>query len=172
MKKKLILLLLSILLLVPWPVAYAYDNGMAGELPIQVQAAGSSAAPSWEVFGRTIGGVTTPGDLFYIDTTNNTADMLVTLHLTNAEELIRYYRYLILNVGVYIQTRTDQWEKVTMGNGEAIPDTYITMRNGNVSFTLPGYAKYKITIDSGCFYCIGTGADGDGASPKFYLTAE
>ena len=38
-------------------------------------------------------------------------------------------------------------------NGEPLADTYITMLNGKVNFTLPGYAKYKITIDKGCFYC-------------------
>ena len=172
MKKNLIFILLAILLLTPWPVAYAYDNAIAAQEPIQIQAAEPSAAPNWSVFGKAIGGVTTPGDLFYVDTTNNPADVLVTLHITNTEELIQCYRYLILNVGVYVQTGADQWEKVLMGNGEELPDTYITMRNGQVSFNLPGYAKYKITIDRGCFYCFKTGTDGGSISPKFYLTAE
>ena len=169
MKKKLILLLLATLLLTPWPVAYAYDNTMAEQAAIQVEAAESSAAPHWNAFGKAIGGVT-PGDLFYIDTDNNTTDMLITLHITNTDELIHYYRYLTLNVGVYVQTGTDQWEKATTGNGELLPDTYITILNGRVSFTLPGYAKYKITIDKGCFYCYGTGTDESAISPTFYLT--
>ena len=59
-----------------------------------------------------------------------------------------------------------------MGNGEVIPDTYITMRNGGVSFTLSGYAKYKITIDSGSFYRFNAGTDRGSSSPKFYLTVE
>ena len=172
MRKKFILPLLAVLLLTPWPVAYAHDIALAGQEPIQVEAAEISAAPSWNAFGRAIGGVTTPDDLFYIDATNNPADISVTLHLTNAEELVHYYRYLILNVGVYFQTSIDQWEKATIVNGELIPDTYITMRNGAVSFTLPGYAIYKITIDSGSFYSFGTAADGGSASPQFYLTAE
>ena len=172
MRKKFILPLLAVLLLTPWPVAYAYDIALAKQEPIQVEAAEISAAPSWNAFGRAIGGVTTPGDLFYIDATNNPADISVTLHLTNAEELVHYYRYLILNVGVYFQTSIDQWEKATIVNGELIPDTYITMRNGAVSFTLPGYAIYKITIDSGSFYSFGTAADGGSVSPQFYLTAE
>jgi len=172
MRKKFILPLMAVLLLTPWPVAYAYENALAGQVPIQVEAAETSAAPSWNAFGRAIGGVTTPGDLFYIDATNNPADISVTLHLTNAEELVHYYRYLILNVGVYFQTSVDQWEKATTISGELMPDTYITMRNGAVSFTLPGYAIYKITIDSGSFYSFGTAADGGSASPQFYLTAE
>ena len=172
MRKKFIFPLLAILLLTPWPVAYAYDNTVAGQEPIQIDAAEPTAAPNWSVVGHTIGGVSTPGDLFYIDTTNNNADILVTLHITNTEELVHYYRYLFLKVGVYVQTGTDQWEKLAIGNGELIPDIYITMRKGWVSFTLPGYAKYKITIDSGCFYCSTTVTDESSISPKFYLTAE
>ena len=172
MRKKFIFPLLALFLLTPWPVAYAYDNALAAQQPIQIEAAETSAAPSWNAFGRAIGGVTTPGDLFYIDTINNPADTSVTLYLTNTEELSHYYRYLTLNVGVYVQTGADQWEKATTGNGELIPDTYITMQNGAVSFTLPGYAEYKITIDSGCFYCFRNASDGSSISPKFYLTAE
>jgi len=169
MKRKLIFLLLATLLLAPWPVAYAHDNVMAGQSPIQIEAAETEAAPHWTTFGKAIGGVT-PGDLFYIDTSNSMTDMLVTLHITNTDELVHYYRYLILNVGVYVQTDTDQWEKATTGNGEFLPDTYITMLNGKVSFTLPGHAKYKITIDKGCFYCYGTANDENAISPTFYLT--
>ena len=165
-------LLPVVLLLTPWPVAYAYDNAMAGEEPIQVSVAESSAAPSWNAFGGAIGGVTNPGDLFYIDTTNSNLDILATLHLTNAEELIHYYRYLILKVGIYVDKGIDQWEPATAANGEALPDTYITMRNGKVSFALPGYARHKLTVDSGSFYCFGNSPDEGNNSPKFYLTVE
>ena len=172
MRKKLFLFLLVISLLVPWPVAYAYDNGIDGGLPVQVEAAEPTAAPSWQVYGKAIGGVTNPGDLFYINATDYGADMLVTLHLTNADELINYYRYQILKVGVYVQTETERWEPAVGGNGEIIPDIYITMRNGNINCTLPGYAKYKVTIDSGSFYCIKNSPDASAISPDFYLTVE
>ncbi|MDD5039153.1 MAG: hypothetical protein PHN78_07550 [Dehalococcoidales bacterium] len=172
MRKKFILLLSAVLLLTSWPVAYAHESDHASQGPIQIEAAEISAAPGWNAYGRAIGGVTTPGDLFYIDATNSPADISVTLYLTNTEELVHCYRYLILNLGVYSQNGVDQWQKATTGNGELIPDTYITMRNGEVSFILPGYAIYKITIDSGCYYSFGTAADGGSASPKFYLTAE
>jgi len=168
MKRKLIFLLFATLLLTPWPVAYAYDDTVAGQAPIQVEAAEPEVAPKMNAFGKAIGSVT-PGDLFYIDTGSITADMPITLHITNTGELVHYYRYLTLNVGVYTETDTDQWEKVTTGNGEPLPDTYITMSNGMVSFTLPGYAKYKITIDKGCFYCYGS-TDQSSVLPEFYLT--
>ena len=169
---KKILALLAVLLLTPWPAAYAYDNAPAGERPVQITAAEPSAAPSLSVFGKAIGGVTTPGDLFCIDTADSPVDMLVTLHLTNAEELIHFYRYLMFNVGIYIQTDTNQWQKATASDGELVPDTYLTMQNGRVSFMLPGYAKYKVTIDNGSFNCFRSDADGCSISPKFYLTAE
>ena len=173
MRKKLILPLLAILLLTPWPVAYAYDvsDGKVGHETVMVQAAEPSAAPSWNAFGGAIGGVTTPGDLFYIDATNSPADIVVTLYLTNTQELARCYRYLILKVGIYVQSGEGQWEKALGDRGPIGPEIYITLLNGQVNCTLPGCAKYKVTIDNGCFYCLGTSADGGSISPQFYLTA-
>lgn len=171
MKKKLIFALLATLLLTPWPVAYAHENDMLSQGAVQINAAAASAAPSWSAFGKAIGGVN-PGDLFYVDTMNSPADILLTLNITNADELVAHYRYMTLKVGVYVQTGTDQWQEATADNGELIPDTYITMRNGNVSFSLPGYAQYKVTIDRGCFYCFSADDDKDSMSPQFYLTAE
>ena len=168
MKRKLIFFLLATFLLTPWPVAYAYDNGIS-EAPIQIEAAAPAAAPQWQAFGNAIGGVT-PGELFYVDTGDCIADMPFTLYMTNTNELIQQYRYVTLNVGIYVQTGTDQWEKATTGNGTLLPDTYITMLNGKVSFTLPGYARYKVTIDKGCFYFYGINNGGGAISPKFYLT--
>ena len=172
MKRKLLFPFLAMLLLAPWPVAYAYDNVLDNPEPIQIEAAETSAAPGWTAFGGAIGGVATPGDLFYVDTTTYPADTPVTLYITNADELIQCYRYLILNVGVYVETGVDQWERLATGDGEALPDTYITMHNSRTGFTLPGYARYKITIDGGSFYCFKAGSDTGGASPRFYLTAE
>lgn len=162
--------LLALLLLAPWPVAYAhtFDNAMAGQDGVRIEVAEASASPTWTAFGKAIGGVT-PGDLFYIDVTDNPADVVATLYLTNAQELIGCYRYLILRVGIYVEDHAGEWEKVFLGNGEPVPDTFITMRNGQVSFTLFGLAKYKITIDGGSFYCTTTNTDKGGLSPQFYL---
>ncbi len=170
MKKRLIFALLAMLLLAPWPVAYAYDNTKAGTGAVQIEAAQPSAAPSWKAYGGAIGGVSTPGDLFYIDTTGSTADISTTLYLTNSDELIHQYRYLILRVGVYSQTGVNQWSKAARVSGEALPDTYITMQTGKVDFTLPGDARYKVTIDGGSFYA--SRNTKDGSSPQFYLTVE
>ncbi len=166
--------LLAVSLLVPWPVAFAqsYNGDTAGRDAVQIEVAEDSEKPSWSAFGGAIGGVTTPGDLFYIDAGGYPADMVVTLHITNTHELIRRYRYLNLKVGAYFQNSIDQWQKTSGANGELISDTYITLRNGQVSFTLPGYTKYKVTIDSGCFYSFTTNTDGGSLSPQFYLTVD
>ncbi|MFH1169773.1 MAG: hypothetical protein V1691_03660 [Chloroflexota bacterium] len=164
---------LAVALLTPWPVAYAYDNSAAAAAaPAQVEAAGPQDMPGWTTFGNAIGGVSKPGDLFYIDFTDTAADTPVSLYITNAEELVHHYRYLILKVGIYVQTGADQWQEAVAPDGAALTDTYITMRNGRLSFILPGYARYKITIDGGSFYCYQSGDNTGSASPKFYLTVE
>jgi len=163
--------ILAILLLTPWPVAYAhtYAGDMVGQEPVQIEVAEASAAPSMTVFGKAIGGVK-PGDLFYIDATENAADITVTLYLTNSQELSHCYRFLILKVGIYVESAGGEWEKASWCDAEPIPETFITLCDAQVSFTLPGCTKHKATIDSGSFYCIRTQADGGTVSPQFYLT--
>ena len=176
MNKKLLKRLfpiIAVLLLTPWPVAYGFENANAGQETTQITVAEASAKPSMTVFGQAIGGVT-PGDLFYINTANQTADMKATLYITNAEELVHNYRYLILKVGVYVKGNDGEWEKASGNNGEPIPETFITMHNGQVSFTLAGYANYKLTIDGGSYHSHSfTGSDEEGSfSPQFYLEVD
>jgi len=165
--------LVAISLLIPWPVAYAhsYQSDMTGESAVQIEVAPASDAPRWSAFGGAIGGVTNPGDLFYINAINCPADILINLRLTNTNELIHCYRYMTLKVGTYVQTDASDWTKAAFGGGKTVPDTYITLRNGQVNFTLPGCARYRVTIDNGCFYCITTNSDGGSVSPRFYLSA-
>ena len=160
-------------LLLPWPVAYAYDvNVMDGQDTIRIQVAELSARPAWTAFGRAIGGVTTPGDLFYVDATNNGADIRTTPYLINTQELVGYYRYMTLNVGIYVENEDGEWEKASGSDGELISDRFITMRNGQVDFILPGYAKYKVTIDDGVFYCTNANAGDNSLSPRFHLEVD
>lgn len=170
---KLIFPLLAVLLLAPWPVAYAYnyEGELNGQGPIRIETAEPSAAPSAVAFGRAISGVN-PGDLFYIDATDSVADIMATLHITNAEELSRCYRYFILEVGVYVEGEAGEWERASGYDGQPVPETFINLRNGNVGFSLYGYTRYKITIDGGSFYCMTTDADGGNVSPNFYLTVD
>ena len=170
---RLILLLSAVLLLTPWLASYAYgvSNGVSGHETVHIEVAESSTAPSATLFGRAIGGVT-PGDLFYIDATTNTRDIAVNLYLTNAHELTPYMRYLTLEVGIYFESSDGLWQKASLWNGNPVPDTFITLRNSPVSFTLSGCTKYKVTINSGSFYCLTANTSGGNLSPKFYLTVE
>ncbi|MFC1990998.1 hypothetical protein ACFLU9_02475 [Chloroflexota bacterium] len=168
--------LLAVALLVPWPIAYAHSynvNGAGQDADaVQVEVAGDSAKPSWTAFGGAIGGVTTPGELFYVDASGHPGDILITLHITNTNELIHHYRYLILKVGVYAQTGIEQWQEASAADGELVSDIYITLRNGQVSANLAGHMEYKVAIESGSFYRFTANADGGSLSPRFYLAVD
>ncbi len=165
--------LIAVLLLAPWPIAYGYSvsGAAAGQETVQVTVAEASAAPSCNVFGKAINGVK-PGDLFYINTANQSSDIKVTLYITNTQELIHNYRYLILKVGVYVKDNSGGWIKAPLNDGNPIPDTFITLQNGHVSFDLAGNVSYKLTIDSGSINCITTNAEGGSLSPQFYMEVE
>jgi hypothetical protein len=169
MKRKLLFSLVAALLLTPWGVAYAYDEVNASNIPLTIEQADPALAPNINVVGNAIGGVTA-GDLFQIDTSGTTTDTLFTLYFTNLDELVHSYRYMTLNIGIYVQTNINEWEKATTIAGETFPDIYITMQGGLVSFTLPGASKYKITIDKGCFYSYGATPNKSAAIPRFYIT--
>ena len=123
--------LVAFLLLAPWPIAYtaSYSSDTVPQDGIQVSAAEVSAAPTWTAVEKTIGGVT-PGDLFFIDATDSGADIQATLHFTNTSELVDSYRYLILKVGLYVDSGNGEWEPAYGVDGELAPDTFITLRNG------------------------------------------
>jgi hypothetical protein len=163
----------AILLITPWLASYAYGtgNGVSGHETVHVEAAEPSKAPRATLFGRAIGSVT-PGDLFYIDAAGNPRDITVRLYLTNAHELTPYLRYLILEVGIYSECSDGHWRQASFQKGNPVTDTFITLRNSPITLILAGYTRYKVTIDSGSFYCLTTNTNGGNVSPHFYLTAE
>jgi hypothetical protein len=170
---KFTLIAVLILLLTSWltSIAYAHTNDNADQAIIRVEAAAFKAAPEATFFGNAIDGVT-PGDLFYIDATQSPQDISVNLYITNSDELIHHLRYLILKVGVYFEDSDGQWRKALLTDGSVFPDTYITLQNSPVNLVLPGLARYKVTIDSGCFYCLPAASQGNNVSPGFYLDVE
>ena len=163
--------LLAVVLLAPWPVAYAhtYDNSVGGGESVRIEAAEASVMPTWTAFRRAIGGVSSPGDLFYIDATGNPLDISLDLYITNPDELIHYLRYLILKVAVYMEDAGGQWQQITSQNSTALPVTYITLQNSPASFTLPGLTRYKITIESGSYHSFPFHPNNGDISPSFYL---
>jgi hypothetical protein len=124
-------------------------------------------APSWSpVVGET--GAVTAGDVYYIDTTDYLGDILVTVFLTNTDELIKDYSYLNLQINVWAGTSGD-WDQSNMADGSSIGTVYLTLTGGYATFILSGNTEYCIAVDDGNYYCIDTDAAGGSLSPDFYL---
>jgi hypothetical protein len=158
--------LIALVLLLPWPVAYATDvAGGTDEDKVRVEIAEENL-PNFNAWGKAIGGVPA-GDLFYIDATNEPADRVITLSLTNPDELINHFTFMNLRIGVYAENN-GAWEPADGSSGEIVPETILSMQNGQVSFLLSGFAKYKISVNGGAFYCTNANDDG-GLSPELFL---
>jgi hypothetical protein len=168
MKRKLIFILITALLLVPWTVVYAYDNATAATGPVVITSPETAGLPQFNVYGNAIGDIT-PGAIFLIDSSESAVDTTFTLYITNTDELVHDFRYLTLKIGTYVETSTGEWAKVPAGEDANPQETYLTMQNGAVSFVLEGGAKYKITIEKGCFLCYRIGAGETVSLPDFYL---
>lgn len=180
--RKVVIIILAIVAVMSvgsWLTSTAFgqnnDNaalaGTDANSEIKVEAAPPEAAPAVTFFGNAIGGVD-GGDLFYVSANNSPLDISVDLYLTNADELIHYLRYLILKVAVYVEDGEGQWQPITTQDGITLPDTYITLQNSPVNFTLTGQANYKVTIESGSYNCLPARPDREDVSPLFYLEAE
>ena len=167
------LVISAVLLLGPWLVSFAYgdvDND-SGQTGVNVEAATAPALPTLSVFGQAFGEVTS-GDLFYVDARNSSNDILVNLYITNAHELIHHLRYLVLKVTVYCEDEEGNWIKTIPQGVNPAGDTCITLRNSPVNFNLPGLARYKISVDSGSYYCIRAAENSAEVSPQFYLAID
>jgi hypothetical protein len=174
--KKLLKYLLpavALIALTPWPVAFAFDaKGVSADnQPIQITAAEQGPQPSIIAYGNAIGSVN-PTDLFNIDAANNRGDFTVTLYITNTDELIHTYKYLILEVRIYVEKSEGIWEEVRGTNDKALPETYITLRDAQVDFALSGLASYKIAVNGGSVNRNSTSPTESSASPKFYLAVD
>jgi hypothetical protein len=168
MKRKLVFFIIAALLLFPWTVAYAYSDA-AASTGAAITPAEADSLPQFNVFGKAIGSVNR-GDIFTIDNTGSGGDTSFTLSLTNADELIDDFRYMTLNIGIYIRNGDGEWEKAPFADS-VNNSIYLTMQNGSVSFTLAGGAVYKLSVEKGCFYCYGTSGVKTVTLPEFYLSA-
>jgi hypothetical protein len=170
MKRNILFILIAALLLAPWPVVYAYEGVSADTEASFIQPAEQASAPQIQAYGSAIGHVS-GGDLFYVDMTGTQGDASCQLIIANADELVRDYRFMNMKVGIFVQGEDENhWSRLTASNGDTLPDIYITMHSGMADFMLPGGARYKITIDTGCYYCYGR-TDGNKAKvPLFNLS--
>jgi hypothetical protein len=176
MKKVIIITLITIIVLAAgsWITSTAYghtnDNTILNATvngEINVTPAPAENTPAIDFFGNYIGSVEA-GDLFYINAAENQPDFSIDLCITNTDELVKSYRYMILKVTVYIEDNEGQWQEVTSQNSIELPATYITLENPQVTFNLFGLANYKVTIESGSYKSLPRTTDGD-VAPQFYL---
>ena len=165
------LIIVLLLLAASWiiPAAYGQTNSDVEQQNINIQAASAEASPKVDFYGNAVGGVAA-GDLFYIDATGSPLDVSLDLYITNPDELIHHLRYLILKVAVYMEDADGQWQQITSQDGMALPDTYITLQNSSVNFTLPGLTHYKVIIESGSYRSFPFRSNNGDISPAFFLT--
>jgi hypothetical protein len=124
-------------------------------------------APSWDPVVEQPGSIEA-GDLYYFNSTGYTGDVLVTLYVTNPDELAQYYSYLNMQVNIRSGS-SGVWTQSTLADGTAIGTVYLTLVNGKLSFILNGGTNYDISIDGGTYYPIDTSGAGGDLSPAFYL---
>jgi len=171
MKRRVLIILIAALLLAPWPVVYAFDRVNADTVQLDIQPAASGTEPQFKAYGNAVGSVNY-GELFRIDTTGEESDRTYQLLITNVDDLASDYRFMNFKIGVYAQQAgTENWERLDTNGTVQFHDIYISIVDGGVSFTLPGGAKYKITIEHGCFNAYSVRAGSTISVPQFYLSA-
>jgi hypothetical protein len=155
-------LVAAALLMLPWLTQIAYGNSSPGAGMVRIEAVEGAKAPRATFIGLAYGSVT-PGDLFYFDASGSPGGIVAELYLTNARELVHHLRYLILKVSVYPESGD--------GEGRQAPEasTCLTMQNSPVQFILPGGSRYRVSVDSGSYYCQPAGAGSGHEAPQFYL---
>lgn len=157
MKKK-VFLLLMVLALVVSGVTFAVTSGSGTVSPtaggvsaggIAAVTATTSGQPVWTPIAESVGSITA-GDLYSIDTTGAspyTGDLLITLYLTNPDQLIDSYTYFTTQVNV--KTLSSQVVAEAVGTGNA-STTVFYLDNAPVNPTtlivyLAGVAKTEGT---------------------------
>lgn len=168
MKRKIVFCVLLVLLLTPWPVAYA-RNDSANESPgTIVTTAGPEAQPIWILNGQATVTVA-PGDLFYIDIINSDDSEFI-LFITNTDGLVQQYSDMTLNMGIYAENNEDGFIKIKPDEYSTYDDMNLTMTKRYTCFTLPGNGSYKVSIEKGCLQCDGASNENGDIEPEFYLT--
>lgn len=164
MKKVIFFTIAAAILFVPWAVAYGYDKVNASDITVNIEPAAQAAVPTIHVWGNYTGNIST-GDLFMIDTSGATSATRFTLTISNVDALIGCYRSLSMNIGIYVQSGTDGWEKMTE------PEMLVSMENNELNFSLPGGVKYKVSVVSGSYHSFHITQGQNVAIPQFSLTA-
>ncbi|MFC2122345.1 hypothetical protein ACFLRP_01505 [Bacteroidota bacterium] len=59
-----------------------------------------------------------------------------------------------------------------LGENGTASDTYLTLRNGQVSFKINSCTRHRITIEGGSFYSHTVTTAEANMSPRFYITVD
>ncbi|MHA1632559.1 MAG: hypothetical protein ACTSXC_07130 [Candidatus Freyarchaeota archaeon] len=111
-------------------------------------------------------GYVTNGSLYGINV-SDTGRYMITIFLTNVDELVQAYSYLNLNVTIYNATITNEnWST----EGKPLDSQWLTLANGRVILYVDNCLHYLVKIDDGVFYCIST-KEGS-LSPKLYVMVD
>lgn len=170
MKRAIFFAIIAALVLVPWAVAYGYGNVKAADASSSIEAADPALVPSIHIFGNARGSISS-GELFTIDNSGAATDLTFTLSLSNIGELAKYFRYMTFNVGLFVQSGNTTWEKMTDLGGASAPQLCINMQGSELVFTLPGNAKYKVTVESGSYHSFSIAPGQSAAIPQFSLSS-
>jgi hypothetical protein len=170
MKKNFFFVLITALLLAPWPVVYAYDSANADSQTPLIQPADLVNGPRLQTLGDDTG-VVIPDDIFLVDTVNIKNDTKFQLFISNTNELIRNYRFMNIKIGIFVQGEdAAHWTRMTAANSYELPNLYISIHGGTVDFTLPGGSRYKVVIDTGRFCYFSASCRSEAVSPIFRLS--
>ncbi|RLI24007.1 hypothetical protein DRO58_07940, partial [Candidatus Bathyarchaeota archaeon] len=99
----------------------------------------------------------------YNITTVDTGRYMITIFLTNVDELVKAYSYLNLEITAY---KSDS----NFNPQTEVESEWITLSNGRVVLYVEGSNYYVIKITDGVFYCIET--DGVNLNPSFYIMVD
>jgi hypothetical protein len=167
MKRAVFFTLVAAILLVPWAIAYGYDKVNAADISASIVPAEQADVPTVHIFGNYTGSISN-GDLFIIDTTGATADITFNLVMANLDELVGCYRAMNMNIAVYVQSGDATWQKMTAAS---LAEMNINMETGSLNFSLPGNARYKVTVEKGSYRSFSFTKAKNVAIPQFSLTA-
>ena len=126
--KKILFLAITLLVGLGSVISFATTSGTGTINPtvggvsgggIAAVTASTSGQPSWSPISQAVGSITA-GNLYEIDTTGSnpySGDMLVTLYLTNPDQMVSSYTYLTPQVNIKALASQATGEAVGMGNG-------------------------------------------------------
>jgi hypothetical protein len=129
--------------------------------------------PSWSPIEGAVGSVTA-GNLYKIQVPDS-GQYMITLFLTDVDELVQAYSYLNLNVTIYAIS-SDDYNNASLGQtlpaGATLKATeWLTLSSGRVILYVTGSAYYLVRVDDGVFYCTST-SDTDNLGPEFYIMVD